>query len=248
MLNYDHEADTYDVTRGGADRAAAAAVAVESLLPPGSTRVADLACGTGIVTMRLRRPGRQVVGIDLSPGMAAVAAVRLPGRIAVADTARTPLADASTDAVVMIWLLHLLEEKTSAAVLAEAARVLRPGGGLLTTVDKGEAQYADGSDIAEVVGPARAAHRLPQQDSARRVADLVGELGLVPDGRTVFVGRGQGRSPRQWRESLLGGHFPWARDEGVLARLCERLGALPDQDEPRPDPVHRLVRFVRAAG
>jgi len=81
MLDYDREAADYDVTRGGDARASAAADAIETLLPPSADRIADLGCGTGIVTVRMQRPGRSVLGVDRSAGMAARALARLPGRI-----------------------------------------------------------------------------------------------------------------------------------------------------------------------
>ena len=108
MLDYDREAAHYDATRGGDARADAAADAIETLLPEGSVRIADVGCGTGIVTVRLVRPGRSVIGIDRSPGMAAVAASRLPGRITLGCVTRIPLASGSVDVVTMVWLLHLL--------------------------------------------------------------------------------------------------------------------------------------------
>ena len=88
MLDYDREAAHYDATGGGDARADAAADAIETLLPAtreAVTRIADAGCGTGIVTVRLVRPGRSVIGIDRSP---AVAASRLPGRGA--ELARLP--------------------------------------------------------------------------------------------------------------------------------------------------------------
>ena len=75
VLDYDREAEHYDATRGGDARADAAADAIETLLARaarGVERVADVACGTGIVTVRLARPGRRVIGVDQSAGMAAV--------------------------------------------------------------------------------------------------------------------------------------------------------------------------------
>ncbi|MEU9886934.1 class I SAM-dependent methyltransferase [Sphaerisporangium sp. NPDC051011] len=247
VLNYDLEAPTYDRTRGGDARAASAAEAVGSLLPPGVESLADLACGTGIVTARF--PARRVVGVDLSPGMARIASGRLPGRVTVADVTRVPLADASVDAVVMIWLLHLLDETASTAALSEAARVLRPGGALITTVDKDAAYFATPCDTADLIVPVRARNPAPRSDAASRVTGLVAALNLEPAGETTFPGNGQGLSPRAWAASLLARRPAWtkAADAGTLTELCDRLRTLPDQETPRPDPVYRLVRFTKTA-
>jgi SAM-dependent methyltransferase len=246
MVNYDVEAGSYDRTRGGDARAASAAGAVARLLPEAAGTLADLACGTGIVTARL--PGRRVLGLDLSRGMAGVAAGRLPGRVAVGDVTRLPLGGGRVDAVVMIWLLHLLGDAASAAALAEAARTLRPGGTLITTVDKDDARFAVHSDIADLVLPVSGRYPVSQSDAFDRVTGLAAALGLEPTGQTTFAGTGQGRSPREWTDALLGRDLPWVRiaDADVLAGLRDRLKALPGQDRPRPDPVYRLVRFTKA--
>jgi ubiquinone/menaquinone biosynthesis C-methylase UbiE len=125
---YDTEASRYDETRGGEARAAAAAAAVLGLLPESALRVVDVAGGTGIVGMRLGAPGRTVLSVDRSAGMSALAAARLPGHVVLGDATRLPVADGSVDAVTMVWLLHLLDERRSAAAVAEAARVIGPGG------------------------------------------------------------------------------------------------------------------------
>jgi SAM-dependent methyltransferase len=246
MPNYDHEAGHYDATRGGDARAAAAAAAAETLLPRDTTMLADLACGTGIVTVRLNQPGRRVIGIDLAPKMASIAAARLPGQIALGDVARLPVADESMNAAVMIWLLHLMNDSTSAAALAEAARILQPGGVLLTTVDKNDANFAVDSDTIDLINPVRAAYAPPQSDAVDRVNSLATHLGLTATAQTTFIGTGQGRSPRQWRDRLLNGAFPWAAAAGeALATLCDQLQTLPDQDQPRPDPVYRLMQLTK---
>ncbi|AUG80652.1 SAM-dependent methyltransferase [Kitasatospora sp. MMS16-BH015] len=246
MLNYDDEAAGYDASRGGEARAEAAADALTELLPGDARLVADLACGTGIVTARLRRPGREVFGLDLSPGMARVAAGRLPGRVQVADGRRLPLRSGVVDAVVMVWLLHLLAAETAEAVFAEAARVVAPGGVLLTTVEKHGAALLPPSDVAELIAPVRARCALPHADGLARLTELGTAHGLHPTGRTTFTGLGQGRSPQEWRTQLLAGRFDWTSRTTELPALCEQLRALPDQDRPRPDPVYQLVRFTKA--
>src|SRR2546421_450615 len=81
-----------------------------------------------IVSTRLRAPGRVVVGVDRSAGMLAHAMPRLDGRALRGDATRLPFADASVDAVTFMWLLHLVPAEVVAGAVAEAARVLRPGG------------------------------------------------------------------------------------------------------------------------
>ncbi|MFI5531271.1 class I SAM-dependent methyltransferase [Kitasatospora sp. NPDC051853] len=250
MLDYDDEARSYDETRGGAPRAAAAARALERLLPQGPGTVLDLACGTGIVTERLVRPGRRVVGVDLSTGMLGVAAGRVPGGVVCADATRLPLADGGVDAVVMVWLLHLLPEPVAEAVFAEAARVVRPGGVVVTTVDKNGAQLAAGSDIARVTAELRRRHVPRASDGFGRVRGWAAERGLGVVGETVFPGTGQGRSPRRWLAEIASGHVPWAADapEGEAAEVGRRLLALPGQDVARPDPLYRVVALGREDG
>ncbi|MFF8245196.1 class I SAM-dependent methyltransferase [Streptomyces griseus] len=244
MLDYDDEARHYDASRGGEPRARAAAEALERLLPHGPCTVLDLACGTGIVTERLRRPGRTVLGVDRSPGMLGLAARRVPGGIVRGDGARLPFASDAVDAVVIVWLLHLLPDPVP--VLSEAVRVLRPGGVLVTTVDKNDAYFAEDSDIAEVTADLRRRYAPRVSDRSDRLLRLAAERGLEASGRTRFPGTGQGRSPRSWREVIEAGSISWCthapRDQ--VADVCRRLAALPDQDVPRPDPLYHLVALT----
>lgn len=242
MLDYDREADDYDRTRGGEPRAAAAAGAVERLLPPTARTIADVACGTGIVTARLRATGRTVLGIDRSHGMLVKAATRLPGRTVQGDGAALPLAAASVDAVLLIWVLHLVPDP--APLIAEAARVLRPGGVLITTVDKNAGHFAVPSDVAEVTAAVREACAADRVDAQEHVVALAAGHGLRPAGTTTFPGATQGRSPRHWAEQFEAGVIPWAPPAQVPA-LRRAMLALPDQDKPRPDPIYRLICLAR---
>lgn len=246
MLDYDREADSYDLTRGGEERAGAAAAAIEWLLrPTWADAVLDVACGTGIVTARLRHPARTVVGIDRSPGMLARAAPRLRGRALLGDAAALPVASGRADAVLMIWLLHLLPD--AEPVIAEAARVLGPAGVLVTTVDKNEAAFAAPSDVAEITAGPRQAYADRRADGHDRVVALAARHGLRKAAETTFAGPGQGRSPLQWRERIRAGAIPWAATDRdpAGAELALALAELPDQDECRPDPVYRIIALTR---
>jgi ubiquinone/menaquinone biosynthesis C-methylase UbiE len=184
MLDYDKEAAWYDQTRGGEPRAKAAADAIAALLPGETRLVVDVAGGTGIVSGLLAAHGYSVVVCDRSTGMLRVAAGRLPGRAVAGDATALPLAGGSVDAVTIVWLLHLLPD--AEPVLAECARVLRPGGVLLTTVDKSAAHRA-----ADGWTDPHAAKQAP--DARARVERLAAGLGFRLHGETTFLGLGQGR-------------------------------------------------------
>ncbi|MFF7971462.1 methyltransferase domain-containing protein [Streptomyces sp. NPDC007905] len=243
MLDYDKEADAYDASRGGEPRAEAAAAAVLGLIPDRPGRLLDVACGTGIVTRRLAaaRPGLRVTGVDLAPGMARMAAGRLPGAVLLADTRRLPFADATFDAVTSIWLLHLLSDPADVrAVVAECARVLRPGGVYVTTVDKAAAHDV-GSDIDAVLVPRP---RRPAQDAGDTVTAHAREERLNPSGQASFPGVGQGRSPRATIADLRRGWFTMLPPgDPRTERFAADLARLPDQDRRRPDPVFHVRAF-----
>ncbi|ODA69775.1 class I SAM-dependent methyltransferase [Streptomyces sp. AVP053U2] len=243
MLDYDEEAGRYDASRGGEPRAAAAARAVLDLIPLGAHDLLDIACGTGNVTRRFPavRTGLRVTGVDLAPSMTRIAATRLPGAVVRADSRRLPFGDARFDAAVSVWLLHLQSGPEDVrALIGECARVLRPGGVYVTTVDKA-ASHNVGSDIDAVLSTRP---RGPVRDVAADVVACAAEQGLAPAGQTVFRGHGQGRSPRRTIADLRRGWFVTLPPGSPLAdAFAARLAALPDQDRPRPDPVFQLRAF-----
>ena len=90
---------------------------------PASTCL-EIGCGTGAHAATVRALGWTPVGVDLSSGMLAHAAGRLA--VARADAERLPIGTHSLDAVIAV-MVHT-DMPGYARVVAEAARVLRPGG------------------------------------------------------------------------------------------------------------------------
>lgn len=94
----------------------------------GSRRVADIACGTGILATRLHNEldTDEVYGIDLSDGMLAQARARC-GRVRwlKAPAERLPFDDGALDAVVSTTAFHFFDQP---AAMREFHRVLAPGG------------------------------------------------------------------------------------------------------------------------
>lgn len=92
--------------------------------------VVDLGCGGGLLAVPLARAGARVLGVDLAArALRAARREHASGWLAVVgDLAAPPLAAASADVVL---LADVIEHVASpAAVVAEGARLLRPGGHL----------------------------------------------------------------------------------------------------------------------
>jgi SAM-dependent methyltransferase len=91
-----------------------------------ATTVVDLACGSGAMSRELQRPGRTVVGLDISEHELGLAAERGPGPWVRGDGLRLPFRDGSIDVVTSSIGLVVVQPLTT--VIQEIARVLRPGG------------------------------------------------------------------------------------------------------------------------
>jgi SAM-dependent methyltransferase len=94
-------------------------------------RVADIGCGDGALVRLMTRAGARVTGIEPSPAQLARARAAEPADgedYLQARAEALPLADGELDAVVFFNALHHVPAEGMSAALAEAARVLRPGG------------------------------------------------------------------------------------------------------------------------
>jgi 2-polyprenyl-3-methyl-5-hydroxy-6-metoxy-1,4-benzoquinol methylase len=102
-------------------------------------RVLDVGCGTGSLCLGLTRSVRQIVAIDIAPNMISVATSKA-ARLSIsnidfrlADGYCLPFDDGGFDAVVLANVLHMVKEPR--LLLAEAFRLVRPGGRLITLTD-----------------------------------------------------------------------------------------------------------------
>lgn len=99
-------------------------------LAAGAARALDVGCGEGRFCRLLAQAGVDVVGLDPTSALLAVARARDPRGIYVKGTAeRLPFADGAFDLVVSY--LSLIDIPDVAAAIPEMARMLAPGGTLL---------------------------------------------------------------------------------------------------------------------
>ena len=123
---YDGHAEWYDGwNRPHAERNA---LEVRELLGRGDGLCLDLGCGSGLYFDALAATGRTVVGLDRSADQLRIARGR-SRQIVRGDAAALPFADGTFPAVATLWISTDVDDFT--LVLAEASRVLVPGGRLV---------------------------------------------------------------------------------------------------------------------
>jgi len=109
------------------------------------TTVGDIGCGTGRLAPYLAAGGLSPEGIDLSPEMIRVARRDQPGFVfGVADLRALPFADASLAGVVCWYSLMYLAPSDRPVAFGELARVVKPGGYLVTAFKAGDSQVRRG--------------------------------------------------------------------------------------------------------
>jgi demethylmenaquinone methyltransferase/2-methoxy-6-polyprenyl-1,4-benzoquinol methylase len=167
---FDQVSPRYDLLNGimtlGRDRAWRRAL--WQRVPESTQIVLDLCTGNGASLPGLRRPGRLVLGIDLSLGMLELARsdesrAGWAPRLVCADALRLPIRDLSLDCVTIAFGIRNLRPRLAA--LAELARALKPGGCLIVL-----------EATAPRPGPTRALHAF----YLKRIVPLAGHLSSEP--------------------------------------------------------------------
>jgi ubiquinone/menaquinone biosynthesis C-methylase UbiE len=134
------------------------------------TGVGDVGCGTGRLEPYLAARGLSPRGIDLSPEMIRVARRDHPGfDFEVADLRELPFEDASLAGVVCWYSLMYLAPSDRPAAFGELARVVKPGGYLVTAFKAGDSQVRRGG--RSTLGVEFDVYWLSPDEVERRVTD-----------------------------------------------------------------------------
>ncbi len=230
------------------------------------TRVLDLGCGPGVLTMALARvaPDAEVVAVDTNEALLArvrahAVAEGLDARVhtVVADI-ESPLSDhpllggpAGSDAVWVSMVMHHVADPV--AVLGEIRELLRPGGAAVLV------EFAGPPEVVGVDDPAAAAWgRLEAAVSAARNerlgldplaldwSALVTASGLVDVDDRVLVARHEaplGAEARHWVRAHIERSLEWVGD----ALSADDVAALQALAAEADDRVDLFVRVERRA-
>ncbi len=194
-MGHDWLLPLYDpLTRALGMGAAHRSLADQADLRPGQ-RVLEIGCGTGNLSLLVKRlhPDVDVVGLDPDPkalGRAQRKARRrnVAVRLDPGFSERLPYPDESFDRVLSAFMFHHLEPAGRRRTLCEVRCVLRPGG-TLHLLDFGGAKDSSDGLVA------RLAHRSKRLEDnfANRIPELMREAGLADPAETghrvTVVGR-----------------------------------------------------------
>jgi SAM-dependent methyltransferase len=204
---------------------------------PPRGRVLDLGCGSA--PLRAELAGRGYIGLDTSAAELAAARAAGAGLLLRASAAAIPLRGASVDVVACSMSLMVFSPLPQ--VLAEIARILRPGGLLVATVPAGGPLR--GRDLVTAAGLLAALGRSPGYPAGSELRRLPAHLAqaglrLIRDERRRFGYRLHDRAGAAgFLFSLYLPGLPAARwpIAGAYLRSLARLGA------ELPVPLRRIV-------
>jgi ubiquinone/menaquinone biosynthesis C-methylase UbiE len=241
---FDDAADYYDETKSLPPDALAATIDLLASELGGSARVLDVGVGTGLLALPLVARGLHVDGVDLSAPMLRRATAKAPPAtrvgLTVADATKLPFRDDAFEGAFMRHILHLVPGWRQ--VLAEAVRVVRPGGTLVVSITDYTGLYREiqGRFLLEAGGlPLAVGLRPDDPGSLRRAMTRLGAqarpLPVVRGRRTLTVDR--------FLTGIEDGHYSWtwpATDERrrqaarkLRAWLVRRFGNLGRPVEPQ---------------
>jgi SAM-dependent methyltransferase len=224
--------------------------------------VLELACGTGIVTQRLRQQlggSVRLVATDISEAMLHYARAKVGGDIEwrTADAAALPFTDREFGAAVCAFGVMFVPDKER--LFAEARRVLREGGVLVFNVWDGLENNAHGRAADEALGelfpndPSMKSGAMPYEFNDRtRIASILERAGFArprteavrlqcgaPSAREFATGQLRG-TPRGALIEQRG-----AKLDGVIERLAQKLARI-GGSEPFVYTAQALVVEARA--
>ena len=188
------------------------------LRPSSADVVIDLGCGSGRTMLWNRDWGAAIVGVDIAPYFSEEA--RREKDLLLGDLRKLPFADATFTKAYSLDVLEHLSPEALRSVLAEASRILKPGGALFV--------YTHVRKNARIAKGLRLINRFAQWLDRRGLVDLRQEhlrksdhlnpLADIPELQRVTREAGFRIARIRYYTPLVGGFV-----ENVLMRMAERV-------------------------
>jgi len=172
---------------------------VELAQPRGEDTIVDVGAGTGLLALAFAERAARVWAIDSSPAMCDYLRVKAASaeltniEIVSASAVSLPLVDGVADLVVSNYCLHELRHDDKRLALAEALRVLKPGGRLVV------------GDMMFSLNPASARDRRLVAGKLREIArrGLPGVWRLLKNAARLATGQWEHPADAAWWEETL---------------------------------------------
>ncbi len=192
-------------------------------LAPGDT-VVDVGCGAGRAVAELTGRGAHAVGVDVDPEMISVARGRWPAEFHVASAYDLSLDDVAgyrADKVI-----HALDDPAKA--LAEARRVLRPGGRIVLLGQDWDTIVIDSDDAERTRRLLRAkADTIAVPQAARKYRNLLLDAGFVDPVVEVHTTVVTDDTMMPMLAGLANGDEAWLAEQAERARTDRLFVAIP---------------------
>lgn len=251
-IRFDAIAGAYDQVRGHPPEVAEQIGRAIASLVGNNALVLELGIGTGRIALPVASAGCRVVGIDISAEMLRAARTKDSGEalwLLQGNIERLPFADGVFDATLAVHVLHLARDWRGA--LAEALRVLRPGGVFIQGRDWRDPQSCVGrlrSKLRETLIDLLPGARPPGAGAA--IGQALAKLGAMAEPEVVAASWVAPISPAQVLEEMRSRSDAetWVLDDVTLNAALERLRAWAASvysDLNQPEMVER--RFVLQA-
>ncbi len=248
-IRFDAIASNYDSVRGHPPEVAEQIGRAIAAVAGTNARVLELGVGTGRIALPVAAAGCRVAGIDISAEMLRMARAKEHGQalwLLQGAIEHLPFADGVFDATLAVHVLHLARDWR--ATLAEALRVLRPGGVFIQGRDWRDPQSCAGrlrSKLRETLIELLPGSRPPGAGAA--VGQALAKLGATVEPEMVAATWVAPISPAQVLEEMesRSDAETWVLDDATLRAAVQRLRAWAESvydDVQQPEMVER--RFV----